>query len=154
MPDSAPSLTPEETHLIRTSFDAVLRRPVEAAAQFYEALFSEAPGVRGLFHGDMRTQGQKLIATLSLLVSRLDDLPSLEPALAELGRRHRNYRVDRDHYSLVRRALLRMLSVNSGPEWSPAAECAWGRIYDHVAATMMAAADGQLVPSTSASAPV
>src|SRR4051812_22267469 len=67
MSTAAQCLSADEIALIRTTFTAAARKPDVTATLFYNKLFALDPSLRGLFHGDMRAQGEKLISMLELV---------------------------------------------------------------------------------------
>jgi hemoglobin-like flavoprotein len=140
MPTPAKAPTADEIALIRTTFAAAAKNPDATAALFYAKLFALDPSLRGLFHGDMRAQGEKLISMLGLVASHLDRLDQLLPTVRQLGERHAGYRVKDAHYATVGAALLAALEQGLGPAWSPAAHTAWSKAYDLLSSTMIEAA--------------
>jgi hemoglobin-like flavoprotein len=133
-------LTAKEARVIRQSFEQAARTPEETSARFYRQLFTLDPSLRGLFHGDMREQGRKLMGTLALIVDSIDRLEQLLPTVRELGIRHANYRVEERHYATVSDALLWTLAQSAGPSFTPPARAAWRKAYDILAQTMIDAA--------------
>lgn len=141
MPKSARSrLTAKEAKLIRASFELTALNPARTSEQFYQRLFTLDPSVRGLFHGDMREQGRKLMSTLALVVDSIGQLEILLPMIRELGVRHANYHVQERHYATVSEALLWALEKTVGPSFTPATRLAWMKAYNILAETMMEAA--------------
>jgi hemoglobin-like flavoprotein len=137
--------TNQEARLIRQSFKQATRIPDEMSARFYRQLFTLDPGLRRLFHGDMREQGRKLMKTLTLIVDSIEQLEQLLPAVRELGLRHANYGVEERHYATVSDALLWTLAQSAGPSFTPPARKAWKKAYDLLADTMMEAARARVV---------
>ena len=134
------------TALVRASWSQVEPIAPAAAALFYRHLFADAPELRALFRGDLQHQGDKLMQVLGWLVARLDDLPALLPAVADLGRRHGQYGVQASHYDRVGAALLRTLAEGLGAQFTPATERAWTDTYQVIADTMIAAAADTATP--------
>lgn len=130
----------QTTALVRASWSQVEPIAPAAANLFYGHLFADAPELRALFRGDMQQQGDKLMQMLGWRVARLDDLPALLPAPADLGRRHADYGVQASHYDRVGVALLRTLAEGLGAQFTPATERAWKDTYQVIADTMIAAA--------------
>lgn len=135
-----PAITSTEIALIRATFAAASKNPDATAALFYAKLFELDPTLRGLFHGDMRAQGEKLISMLALVAASLDRLDQLLPTVRQLGVRHAGYRVKDEHYATVGAALLAALAQGLGPVWSPAAHDAWAKAYSLLSSTMIEAA--------------
>lgn len=133
-------LSTEEIALIRTTFAAAATKPDETAALFYSKLFSLDPKLRGLFHGDMRAQGEKIMSMLGMVASNLSQLDRLLPTVRQLGERHAGYHVKDEHYATVGAALLAALAQSLGTAWSPAAHAAWSKAYELLSSTMIEAA--------------
>ena len=106
-------MTPDQISLIRNTFQQV--DPDAAAAAFYARLFEIAPDVRSLFASDLTAQGQKLMATLAVVVNGLNDIDALLPAVRDLGARHADYGAEPAHYEAVGAALLWTLEQGLGP---------------------------------------
>lgn len=141
MPNSPRSrIATHEAKLIRDSFEKASFNPSRTSELFYHRLFELDPSVRGLFHGDMREQGRKLMATLTLVVDSIAQLDELLPMVRELGVRHANYRVEERHYATVGDALVWALAQAVGPAFTPATRAAWKKAYDILARTMIEAA--------------
>ncbi|MGC4072476.1 MAG: globin domain-containing protein [Nibricoccus sp.] len=92
------------------------------------------------FTGDMRSQGEKLIGMLQMVVSNLESLERLLPTVRQLGQRHVHYGVKDEHYATVGTALIQALQQANGPAWTLAARDAWSKAYELLASTMMNAA--------------
>jgi hemoglobin-like flavoprotein len=141
MPNSArPGVTAKEAKLIRASFELAKMNPTRTSELFYHRLFLLDPSVRGLFHGDMREQGRKLMSTLALVVDSIDQLEGLLPMIRELGVRHANYRVEERHYTTVGEALLWALEQTVGRAFTSATRTAWQKAYTILANAMIEAA--------------
>ncbi|HJZ45727.1 MAG TPA: globin family protein, partial [Roseiflexaceae bacterium] len=108
-------MTPEQIVLVQTSFAQVLPIADTAAALFYNRLFELDPSLKPLFKGDMREQGRKLIAMMSVAVHGLPRIETLVPVIEALGRRHAGYGVKDEHYATVADALLWTLEQGLGP---------------------------------------
>jgi hemoglobin-like flavoprotein len=137
---TSPAITAADLLAIRTTFEAAARDPHGTAARFYANLFALDPSLRALFHGDMRGQGEKLIAMLQMVVVNLEHLDRLLPTVRQLGQRHVHYGVKDEHYATVGTALIQALQQGSGAVWTHEAYLAWSKAYDLLASTMIAAA--------------
>ena len=135
---------------VRASWSQVQPIRSAAAAQFYRHLFADAPGLRALFRGDLQTQGDRLMQMMDWLVDRLDDPPTLQAALADLGRRHAGYGVQASHYDRVGVALLRTLAEGLGAQFTPATQRAWTELYQVIADAMIAPLTDAAVAEVSA----
>lgn len=133
-------MTPEEVRLVKSTWWKVLPIRDTAAQLFYKKLFALDPGLQPLFKGDMKEQGQKLMAMISATVNGLDKVDTILPAVQELGRRHAVYGVRDAHYDTVATALLWTLEQGLGDAFTPAVRDAWVRAYTVLAGVMKQAA--------------
>jgi nitric oxide dioxygenase len=135
-------MTPQERTLVQESFAAV--RPIsdQAAAMFYDRLFTIAPEVKPLFKGDMSEQGKKLMQMLAVAVNGLTNLEAILPAVQELGRKHVDYGVTAAHYQPVGEALLWTLEQGLGDAFTVETKAAWEKTYTLLAGAMIEAAEG------------
>jgi hemoglobin-like flavoprotein len=134
-------MIPEHIALVQRTFADVLPMADDAAALFYERLFTLDPTLRSLFHSDMHEQGRKLMAVLQLAVAGLSQLEALVPSVQALGRRHHGYGVQDAHYVTVGAALLWTLKEGLGERFTPEVQAAWTSAYTLLADTMRAAAE-------------
>ncbi|MFD7710703.1 globin domain-containing protein [Streptomyces sp. NPDC059786] len=140
-----------DPEILRTSFAVVERRAEFAVKYFYAHLFRHHPDLRRLFPVDFpeetRRQRDRLFAALTHVVERLED-PTLTAYLWALGRDHRKYPVQPEHYAAVGTSLLAAFAVVLGPAWQPEVEKAWSEAYATIADAMLqgareAAAEGE-----------
>ncbi|CAM9670726.1 unnamed protein product [Discosporangium mesarthrocarpum] len=112
---------------IKRTFALVEPIAATAATLFYGRLWDVYPETKGLFEDtDMESQKEKLMKTLGVAVSMLNDLDGLVPILQDLGRRHIDYGVKANMYPMVMESLLWTLEKGLGEEWTPEAAAAWG----------------------------
>jgi nitric oxide dioxygenase len=135
-------MTPDQIKAIQESFTKVAPVSEQAAALFYGRLFEIAPAVEPLFHGDMKEQGRKLMATLAVVVNGLGNLDSVLPAASALAKRHVDYGVKPAHYEPVGEALLWTLERGLGAQWSPQLAAAWCDAYAVLSGFMIGEAYG------------
>ena len=133
-------MTPQEIELVQKSFAKVAPVAEQAAEMFYARLFELDASVKQLFTGDMKEQGKRLMAMISVAVKGLDHIEDLVPAVQELGRRHVDYGVHQDHYATVGVALLGTLEKMLGEDFPSEVKEAWSSVYKLLATTMMNAA--------------
>ena len=130
-------MTPEEIRLVRSSWSMIAERSDAFSARFYDHLFVIDAGAARLFNGvDMTIQRWKLAQTLGVVVQALDDLDTLLPAVAALGRRHTRYGVLHHHFDSVGAALLQAFVDTLGQQFTPTVRAAWVRAYSLVATEM------------------
>lgn len=127
--------------LLKQSLGPVAANPAAFARQFYARLFSMVPGVRVLFPPDMSQQEMKLVQTLAMVVSGIDQSDTMIPVLRRLGAAHRGYGTKPMHYRFVGDALVETLAEFSGDAFTPETAAAWNRLFQWVAMHMMAGAD-------------
>jgi hemoglobin-like flavoprotein len=65
-------VTPEQTELVRQSFDAIWPVRRKLADQFYRRFFELAPDAQSLFRSDMERQYLKLMDMIAAIVGTLD----------------------------------------------------------------------------------
>lgn len=138
-------MNPEKKQLVQESFAKVIPISDQAAALFYQRLFTLDPSLKPLFKGDMEEQGRKLMKMIGTAVNGLDDLNAVVPAVQDLGRRHVGYGVKDEHYDTVGSALIWTLDQGLGEDFTPETQEAWTEVYTLLATTMKDAAAEQSV---------
>jgi len=133
-------MTPKQVELVQGSWKKVLPIADTAAAIFYKKLFELDPALKGLFRSDMKEQGRKLMAMISVAVTGLARLESIVPAVQDLGRRHAGYGVTDRHYDTVAAALVFTLEKGLGDAFTPEVKEAWVKTYGVLSSTMKDAA--------------
>jgi hemoglobin-like flavoprotein len=136
-------MTPDQIKLVQQSFAKVAPISDQAATIFYNRLFEVAPQVKAMFPENMTEQRKKLMATLSVVVNGLSDLPSILPAASALAIRHVSYGARREHYPVVGATLLYTLEKGLGEAWTPEVAAAWTAAYERLSNYMMAEAYGR-----------
>jgi hemoglobin-like flavoprotein len=132
-------MTPEQKQLVRDSFAKLAPIADDAAALFYQRLFTLDPKLSALFTHDMKEQGRKLMSMIATAVAQLDKVEALAPVLRALGKRHIGYGVRDSDYDTVATALLWTLEKGLGADFTPALKDAWTACYGVLAAEMKAA---------------
>jgi hemoglobin-like flavoprotein len=132
-------MTPEQKQLVRDSFAKLVPIADDAAALFYQRLFTLDPKLKALFTHDMKEQGRKLMSMIGTAVAQLDKVEALVPVLRELGKRHVGYGVRDSDYDTVATALLWTLEQGLGADFTPALKDAWTACYGVLAGEMKAA---------------
>ena len=142
-------LSNEQIQMVQESFAKVEPIADEAAVLFYNRLFEIDPNLRPLFKDDMTAQRQALMATLKVAVKGLTNLPSIVPAVQQLGARHAGYGVKENDYDTVGAALLWTLEQGLGEDFTDSVKSAWAETYNLLATTMIDAANAGQADSTS-----
>lgn len=132
-------MTTQEIELVRNSWASVLTHREEAGNIFYKTLFELSPDVRTLFKTDLKTQNQKLMSSITLIVTKLNKLDNIAQEVKFLAKRHINYQVKADHFEIFGKAFIAMLShtFEKFNNWTPEMEAAWTKVYQTVAQAMM-----------------
>ncbi len=133
-------MTPEQISAIQQSFAKVVPIKETAADLFYARLFELDPSLRSMFPEDMTEQKKKLMSTIAFVVTSLDRLDQIVPAVQSLGRSHVGYGVKDAHYDTVGAALLWTLEQGLGDAWTDDLKAAWAAAYGVLAGAMMDAA--------------
>ncbi|MBQ4836646.1 MULTISPECIES: globin family protein [Pseudoalteromonas] len=130
------SISQRQKQLVQESFAKVEPISEQAADIFYTTLFEYDPSLKSLFKNSIKSQGQKLMATLKVAVNSLDDIDALVPVLQKLAERHVNYGVKPEHFTLVGNALLYTLKKGLGSDWNSELRQAWIDVFKVVATVM------------------
>ncbi len=125
---------------VQESWKAVEGISDQAAALFYDKLFSMDPSLKDLFKGDMVEQGKKLMSMIGVAVRGLSRLDTIVPAVQQLGVRHAGYGVKDEDYATVAGALLWTLGQGLGDAFTEDLKQAWTDAYTLLATTMKDAA--------------
>lgn len=140
---------PESAQLLRESWRAVVQLGEEVPLLFYGVLFELAEQVADLFPPDMSEQRRHLVATLGLMVNAhgadRDTWRGMERRLRLLGKDHRRYGAEPDHYPVVAQALLETLG-HFVPGWREEHAIAWRGAIATVAEIMAEAAGEEKGP--------
>jgi hemoglobin-like flavoprotein len=133
-------VNPVEQQLVRASFARLAVMPEVAAALFYERLFITNPEFRSMFGPDMRIQGVKLMAMLTMIVYNLHQPGETLSSIRDLARRHVEYGVKLADYDAMRDALLWTLEQVLADDLTPEVRNAWAVCYQELAGEMKSAA--------------
>ena len=133
-------MTPEQVALVQGSWEKVVPIKEKAATLFYGKLFELDPELKPMFKGDMAEQGRKLMLMLNTVVTKLNKLDEIVPAVQSLGKRHVAYGVKDAHYDTVGAALLWTLGAGLGDAFTDDVKAAWTAAYTTLATAMKDAA--------------
>lgn len=129
-------MTPQQIALVQTSFSSMQTNADAIGRQFYARLFAVDPALRGLFSDDIEAQSSKFVAMLGLIVTNLNQMYAIGPAVEALGRYHQQLQVPVSSYEPVRAALLWTLAHEYGAGWTPDLQAAWNAAYAALLRTM------------------
>lgn len=130
----------EQISVVQSTWQSVVPIADTAADLFYDRLFELDPSLRSMFPKEMGEQKKKLLGTLGHLVSSLDNVEGVVPALQALGQKHVGYGVQDSQYNTVGAALLWTLEKGLGDAWTAEAKDAWTAVYSLVSSVMIGAA--------------
>ena len=136
------NLTDHEIFLVQNSVTMIRKSMEEFSAAFYDELFDVNPLVKKLFISNIKSQAIKFAQVFELLVTSLDNIEKLLPALKSLGKRHNNYGVEEYHYQIVGATLISTLKKSLGKHFSPEVESAWLKTYGLVTMIMVDSSKG------------
>jgi hemoglobin-like flavoprotein len=134
-------MIPFQKNLVKSTWKMIAPMADEVARRFYERLFEIDTSAQALFKSsDLPEQRRKLVQALSLVVQGIDDLSTLAPVVADLGRRHAQLGVTESQYESVGVALLWTFEQSLGSRWTKEASRAWASAYAVLAGVMKEAA--------------
>jgi nitric oxide dioxygenase len=107
---------------------------------FYTKLFYDHPELRKMFPQEMEEQNIKLIDMLNIIIERLEELDELKDEIIAVAKRHVDYGVKTQHYSMVAIALIWTLQKALGKDWTDELKSAWINCYTVLSGTMISAA--------------
>ena len=122
-------LEPSEVRIVKQTYAMVNCVVTTASKLFYDRLFELAPELRGMFKGDLRSQGFKLMATLKFMVDALDNPAMMASLTQRMGEQHSMFGVREEHYEVFGEALLWMLQQTLGRSFTPEVREAWANAY-------------------------
>ena len=128
---------PDSALLVQSTIGVLLQDQKRFTADIYRRLFALAPRARGLFHGNMESQGQMLSHMLQFLVHAMSRPETMMLGLRDLGRRHDAYGVASEHYPAFRQAFLESARASLGEKHTPQVEKAWADTIDMIITSML-----------------
>uniref|UniRef100_A0A8C6WJW9 Nitrite reductase n=1 Tax=Neogobius melanostomus TaxID=47308 RepID=A0A8C6WJW9_9GOBI len=143
-------LSEKEKELIRGSWESLGKNKVPHGVIMFSRLFELDPELLNLFYHKTKCSSSqdclsspvfvehvtKVMLVIDAAVSNLDDLPSLEDFLLNLGRKHQAVGVNTQSFAVVGEALLYMLQCSLGHAYTAPLQQAWLNMYSIVVAAM------------------
>ncbi|RLP91678.1 globin domain-containing protein [Micromonospora sp. CV4] len=126
--------------LLKESWTLVEEDRDRLSGHFYARLFLLDPALRQLFPVQMTGQGDRLLEAIITAIHTVDDPESFDEFLRALGRDHRKYHVDEQHYKTMGVALLDALRSTAGDGWNLEYDQAWTDAYAAISAKMLSGA--------------
>ncbi len=127
---------PDTNLEVQATLDMILKNETEFAEKFYARVFTKAPQVRDLFKKNLLDQGRMLTHMLGGIVYSLSRPEYLILGLRSLGRQHKTYGVEKEHYPIVKEALLETIEEELGEACNYKILHAWESALDLVIHSM------------------
>ncbi|MCU0447869.1 MAG: globin domain-containing protein [Microscillaceae bacterium] len=131
------ALTQEEQKMIRNSWGKVITHPEEAGEVFYQHFFYLHPELKYLFPTDLKAQSHKLIAAVTILVTKMDKAEHIREDVHKLAQRHKQYGVKPAYFAAFGEAFLYTLAQVLVAVWSEPLKNAWQSAYTMISEAMM-----------------
>ena len=133
-------MTHQQIVLVKSTWSLVAAMdPLVVGELFYTRLFETAPEVKPLFRGPMPGQYRKLMAMLSYIILRLDQLDDIVDEVSDLAKRHVHYGVKAAYFTPVGASLLWTLEQGLGEKWNAETKEAWTICYHILSSAMIGA---------------
>lgn len=129
--------SPDGTLLVQSTIGILMEQQQRFTQALYRRLFERLPRAKGLFRGDMASQGQMLAHMLQFLVYAMGRPETMRLGLRELGRRHAGYGVAAADYPFFRQAFLEAARTVLGDRGTPQVEKAWADTLDMIIVAML-----------------
>ncbi|MFI6878324.1 globin domain-containing protein [Streptomyces sp. NPDC050400] len=126
--------------LVRRTMEEVGPVADKVTSYFYALLFVRHPELRQLFPAAMDTQRDRLLRALLTAAEHIDNEDVLVAYLKNLGRGHRKYGTQAEHYPAVGECLIAALTRYATTTWDAETEAAWVRTYTTISQVMIDAA--------------
>ncbi|MGW0839561.1 globin domain-containing protein [Streptomyces sp. NPDC002787] len=126
--------------LIRRTMNEIGPVADKVTSYFYAMLFVQHPDLRSMFPPAMDAQRDRLLKALLTAAEHIDNTPVLVDYLQGLGRGHRKYGTQAEHYPAVGECLIGALSRYAKESWDDETEAAWVRAYTTISQVMIDAA--------------
>ncbi|GAA1807825.1 flavohemoprotein [Planosporangium flavigriseum] len=125
------------SRLLKESWALVEEQQDKVAGYFYARMFLSNPQLRDLFPVQMDVQRSRLLGAIVNAVQTVDDPEQFNEYLRSLGRDHRKFHTEPEHYETVGLALLEALRTYGGERWSPEYDQVWRDAYDRISRAMI-----------------
>ena len=142
-------MTPEQIHIVQTTWRAVLPVGGPFAELFYGRLFALDVRLKKLFKDDPIEQGRNLTAMLSVAAANIGKPERITVALRSLGKRHVAYGVKAKDFASFEDALLFALEHALIDVFTPEVKAAWRAAYTLLSSTMLEAFTPSAIPAGS-----
>ena len=127
--------------MLKESWSLVEEHQDKVAGYFYARMFLSHPDLRDLFPVHMDVQRSRLLGAIVTAVQTLEDPEKFDAYLCGLGRDHRKFHVEPEHYEVVGGALIEAMRYFAGEQWGIEYDQAWADAYAAIAAKMLGGAE-------------
>jgi nitric oxide dioxygenase len=134
-------MTPQQTNLIRQSFDEMWPIRRNPAVKFYDRFFEACPDARRLFPSDMEKQRLKLMDTIAALVGALDNHELYQSIITHTARQHARFGVTSSQLTAFGDALISSLEQQFGSAFTAELKQAWIALYEAMQTEMLSAGE-------------
>src|SRR5690242_13032802 len=124
------------SRLLKESWTLVEEQQDRLASNFYARMFLTSPQLRDLFPVQMDVQRSRLLGAIVTAVQSVDDPDRFDEYLQSLGRDHRKFHVQPEHYEVVGNALFEALRTFAGEHWTIEYDQAWRDAYASISERM------------------
>ena len=112
-----------------------------AMTYFYGHLFAIEPQARAMFPPAMDAQRKRFYQALTRIIASSGDPDQLASYLEGLGRAHRKFGVQKEHFDSFRQALAATWQRYTPAVWTDEAAAAWDELFGRVSSAMIEAAE-------------
>lgn len=131
------SFSEDQIDRLASSYALLEPRLDTLVENFYDRLFTTAPGVRSMFPDDMSTQRSHLASALRLVAKNIANIDSLAEPLRAMGARHIGYGAQEAHYPVVRDTLVASMAEVADDAWTDRIGADWKAALNAVAGFMI-----------------
>lgn len=142
-------MTPEQVHIVQTTWRSVLPVGGTFSELFYGRLLALDPELKKLFKDDPGEQGRNLTAMLSVAAANIGKPERITVALRNLGKRHVAYGVKPKDFATFEDALLFALEHALIDVFTPEVKAAWQAAYALLTGVMLEAFTPSGIPAGS-----
>ncbi|MGH3656068.1 MAG: globin domain-containing protein [Micromonosporaceae bacterium] len=126
---------------LKESWALVEDQADQVAGYLYARLFTRQPLWREMFPLHMDIQRERIVAAIVRAIQVVDSPEQFDTYLRRLGRDHRKYGVERQHYGVFGDCLIEAIRVHAGSAWTERYDLAWQAGYQAIADRMIAGAE-------------
>ncbi|MCU0443311.1 MAG: globin domain-containing protein [Microscillaceae bacterium] len=132
------TLTQEEQKMIRNSWGKIITHSQETGEAFYRHFFALRPDLEVLFPTDLKLQTHKLLAAVTILVTKMDKAEHIREEVQKLAHRHTKYGVEPAYFAVFGEAFVLALAEILASIWNEPLKKAWQSAFQMIAEAMIA----------------